>query len=1086
MISLIKKIEPLKHVVILTFLGVCLSSINAFSQYKDFKTYTLESGLPQSNVYAIYNDSRGYLWIGTEVGLCRFDGIEFKNFSKKNGLIGNLVRCITEDQFGNIWAGTDEGISIYDGKTFENLDSTSGISPNPVYSFFKDSKNNIWVSIPGGGAYKISFSGNKKYSITNYNKQKGLSSDKVFAICEDGSGRIIIGTFGSGINIIANNKIDILQKPLIPSNAILSITKCKNGDIWFGSFENGVFAFQNGFKTKNILKYLQIIPLDLTENPIWNIFQDSKEDIWLATEKSGVYRFSKNTTFNFNEKTGLPGNQVYKVYQDKEGNIWMAFMGNGLCKFNGDKFSHFDSDDGIDNRIYGIAQDNKKNLWFASNGSGLIKFKVENGLPKTIVLSGASKVSDLFLNSLVFDHENILWLASAHNGIYRFDGQKILNFNAENGLINNEVNRLFIDSKNNLWIGTIGGISIFKNNSFFNIDDKTYGLPNNEIQSFAEDQSGNVWVGTLAGLAKFNFEKRQMTTFDKAEGLIEKKISCLTSDSKNNIWIGTSGGGLYFYNHTHDKFPISLFADDKILSSDNINSLVYSFNFLYVGTDKGFDRIKINETNNKIESILHYDKTNGFSGVENNPNSIFVDEDKNVWFGTVKGVTRYSGSNDYKDSTVPVLHITAIKLFFKDIDWGKRTNNLTKWFNYPKSLVLNHNENHLTIQFEGISLRNPERVYYKYKLDGLEEEWSPARKDREVIYSGLKHGKYVFELIAKGENDIWSKPLKFTIEIKPPFWATWWFIVLIVLASCGIIFSYISYRESKLKRDKVRLEKIVKERTAEILEQKEHIEQQNLVLEEQKKEIHDSINYASRIQMAILPNESCLCKYFNGHFILFRPRDIVSGDFYWFAEKNDTLIIALADCTGHGVPGAFMSMLGISFLNEIVIEKNILKPSEILNALRKSIIKALQHDGSSELPKDGMDIVVISYSKNDNKLLYAAANSTFYQVTNNELIEHKPDKMPVAVYSKMDSFNEFEIAFNPGDEFYLCSDGFQDQFGGPIGKKFLSKKLRELLLSIHTLEMTVQKKILDETLIKWMLESNQSQIDDVSIFGFKI
>ncbi len=992
--------------------------------------------------------------------------------------------------------GADEGISIFDGKNFNNVDTLLGIKSDPVYTFYSDSKNNIWAGIPGGGAIKVVINGINKFSVTKYSVKSGLSSNQVFAICEDNADRIIIGTFGGGVNILyPTGKIEILQKPLIPSNHILSITKTNNGNIWLGSYENGAFIFDKGFEFKNIIKKLEIIKPVLVDNPIWNIFEDNKSDIWLATEKSGTYRISKSGTFNFNEKSGLPGNQVYKIYQDKDGNIWLAVLGNGLCKFNGDKFSHFDVSDGLDNKIYGIAQDKEKNFWFASNGAGLIKFNVQNGLPKAVSLADTRRFPEMLLNSVVVDHDNILWLASAHDGIFRFDGHKFINFTTENGLIINDINRLFVDSRNNLWIGTIGGISIFKNNSFFNIDSKTYGLPNDEIQAFAEDKLGNIWVGTLDGLARFNFDKRQMTTFDKAEGLNEKKITCLVSDNKNNIWIGTSGSGLYFYDSRRDTMPIRLFADDNVLSSDIINSLAYSSNNLYIGTDKGFDKLKINESNYKIESILHFDKTNGFTGVENNPNSIYIDADKDVWFGTVNGITRYSGVNDVKDTTVPIVHITGIKLFFKDVDWSQKSTDLVKWYNYPKSLVLKYNENHITIEFEGISYKNPERVYYKYRLEGLEDEWSPARKDREVVYSGLKHGKYTFELIAKGENDIWSKPLKYSIEIKPPFWATWWFIVIIVIISGAIIFSYISYRERKLKIDKAKLEKLVNERTAEVVRQKEKIqiqnevlEEQKEVLEEQKKEIHDSINYASRIQMAILPNQSCLCNYFNGHFILFKPRDIVSGDFYWFAEKNDTLVVALADCTGHGVPGAFMSMLGISFLSEIVVDKGIISPAKILDSLRRRIIKSLQQEDTTNasLTKDGMDIVVLTYSKSNNKLTYAAANSTFYQISNNILIEHKPDKMPVAVYSKMDPFNDHEISALPGDIFYLFSDGYQDQFGGPDGKKFLSRRMKELFLEIYTYDTITQYKHLEKVLTDWMKESNQSQVDDISLFGFKI
>jgi len=249
----------------------------------------------------------------------------------------------------------------------------------------------------------------------------------------------------------------------------------------------------------------------------------------------------------------------------------------------------------------------------------------------------------------------------------------------------------------------------------------------------------------------------------------------------------------------------------------------------------------------------------------------------------------------------------------------------------------------------------------------------------------------------------------------------------------------------------------------------------------QKKHITDSIEYAKMIQTAILPSME-LFSHKLDHFVLFKPRDIVSGDFYWVAEMQERVLIVTADCTGHGVPGAFMSMLGISLLNEIIISKEICRPDQVLNHLRDKIIEALRQESGS-IVKDGMDMTVCLFDRNTLRLQFSGANNPLYLISAGQLIQLRGDKMPVAIHDIMDPFVLHELQLNPGDTFYTFSDGFADQFGGPNRKKFLAKNFKKLLLSIQDLSMIEQGNRLDAVFMEYRKEVEQ--IDDVVVIGVK-
>ena len=309
-------------------------------------------------------------------------------------------------------------------------------------------------------------------------------------------------------------------------------------------------------------------------------------------------------------------------------------------------------------------------------------------------------------------------------------------------------------------------------------------------------------------------------------------------------------------------------------------------------------------------------------------------------------------------------------------------------------------------------------------------------------------------------------------------------IIFIVI----LFFSIILYRQFKAKKE---ANKKLEKQNVQIKIQKEEIEKQRDLAHQQKKDITDSIEYAKRIQTALLPPLSFIRRSLPEHFILFKPRDIVSGDFYWMMNKDDKIIIAAADCTGHGVPGAFMSMLGTAFLSEIVnkiIEnKHIysLQANEILNQLRNYIIESLHQSGAENESKDGIDIALCIIDPDKKKLQFAGAHNPLYLIRKNELLIYKGDRMPVSIHQNANvSFTNHEIDINEDDIIYIFSDGFVDQIGGPKKRKFMSRNLQDLLLKIHQKPMDVQEQILNKTFEDW--KGDYIQLDDILVIGIKL
>ncbi len=439
---------------------------------------------------------------------------------------------------------------------------------------------------------------------------------------------------------------------------------------------------------------------------------------------------------------------------------------------------------------------------------------------------------------------------------------------------------------------------------------------------------------------------------------------------------------------------------------------------------------------------------------------------RSVVFGTNKGIIKYNPTRDRGALIPPINNVVSISFSDKIVD-------------PRKEIIMPYDKYKLKIDFIGLSYMNPELVSYQYKLVNYDDEWSEITRIPQVIY-GIDDGEYTFLLRSYNRYfQTAEEPMAVSFIIRKPYWKTWWFITLVALLLIGSVVVIIKVRERNQKKLQAFLEKSLDERTREVVEQKEEIEQKN-------REITDSINYAQRIQASILPAEHRLHNTFPESFIFYRPRDIVSGDFYWFDKiGKDRFIVVCADSTGHGVPGAFMSMIGSTLIKDIVNRQDIIMPSDILETLDNEITETLNQNIEAEHSNDGMDMIVCEINTTTKKVHIASAMRPIIYFHKGEQIYLKGNRSSVGgeIIEEKD-FQDQELQMEKGDIIYMFSDGYPDQFGGPLGKKFKMARMKDLLDDIWNKPMEEQYEHVKNNFDLW--RGNFSQVDDVLFMAIKI
>lgn len=1038
------------------FLFLMLGSWNVKSQTYFFDNYSVDKGLANTKVYSILQDKEHLIWLGTPGGVSLFDGINIENYTTENGLAENGVWTIFQDSRGIVWFGhIGGGISRFNGKIFELV--PDGLMKKDIYSFCENDQGQIWVTSVGSGAMLILNPGDPVGKL-KYQQYKGKElSDVVFNCIRTRDNNIYFIT-DAGIKIYnakAHSFDNFLVEGLTTYFQKTTMFEDKDRNLWFGTFHGGLYKYIRNEKRCQIYD----IRDGLSSNWITSIKQDSKGVIWVGTWGGGITKIDGQKLKIFNAKNGLPNDNIYCIMQDAEGNILIGTSGQGLSIFKGEGFvAYADPKTLPDLEVWSILQDSENKIWFGTKG-GISVYNPSATAHKFTIYTGDQNIPPHVPTIARFikeDKGKNIWIGAENDGMFSYNrktGRFRYCAEINQGLpsSNNSIKALGIDIKNNLWIGSVDGLYCFDiATNQLNRFGQAEGLAGNEISAIYIDKSDTKYIGSR-GKGISIFTGSVTATAAKYPLLGNTTPTCITSDQSGNVWIGTEGQGLLCIKN--GKILKRYLKKDGLLS-DLINLVSIDDNGdLYAGSNLGLNKI------NAKGIIFTYTGRNGFTGIEAKNNAVFKDSGGQLWFGTAKGAICYNPKLDNAFINEPLTNIRKFTV-----------NDKEHLLN--QGIKLSYNQNRIVFDYSSVCLTNPDAVEYKVMLEGADIDWRPVNRQTSWSYPALPANHYKFKVIAKNNVGVWNRnPATFEFRINPPFYLTWWFITSCIFIGILGIVTYIKIRERNLIKEKQILEETVRERTAEVVEK-------NIQLAGKNKDITDSIVYASRIQNALLAPSLP----FENTFTLFKPKDIVSGDFFWFLTNEHMEWMAAVDCTGHGVPGAFMSIIGNNSLNTIVKELGITKPAEILDNLDSTVIQTLHHYQHSNQIQDGMDITLISYDRNKRLLEFAGAFNPLWLVRRGEMIELPANRFPIGQdQERKKSFTNHEINIESGDTIYMFSDGYADQFGGSEGKKLKIGKFKELILGLYNYPMEEQKLRLENFLEEW--KGNTTQIDDIMVIG---
>ncbi len=759
-----------RYVVYLFFFFSLLFFKEINAQSFNFKNYTVEDGLPYVQIYDVYQDNRGYLWTGGYGGLSSFDGLKFSNYSPRQGLVNYWVTSIAQDSSKNLIIGTLEGLSLFNGKKFTNYTTQNGL-PNNYINSIATKGSEAAIATRSGLCYLIHNEIKKDTRFTN------IEIKKVESVYKD----YIVST-SKKIFMVSKDKVQpVCHFSASSDTTITFFEKDKNSTLWIGT-NKGLFYISN-YDLQNTEK--KVISTTIKDG-INCIYVDYKNHLWIGTaDKLITYFNNKITSYQISKNENA--NNIYCITSDYEQNIWIGTR-SGLFEFRDEGFVSFGKEDGLKNAfIHGIAIDKKNNLWFGTAGGGIYKYhnnqftnySISNGLSGNIV------------SGLLFDSLNRLWIGT-NNGLCYQANNKIT---ASVLLRKDLIHCLFLDKKNNLWLGLKDKIARIENInkypktkvSYFNLP-LPVSITDFQMSNMCQGANGNIYMASFLG-GLFIYDGKEIKDITTLYGLQTRTVVDVAISSTNYLFVATLDG-IYVINlETKSTEKIS---EDDGLSSNLVYSLFITDNeqTLWAGTNQGANKIDLQSFfQSHVKNILSFGKTEGFKGLECNTGGLCKDSSGSIWFGTVNGLVKHNPVKYVSNDNEAKLSFTGLKLFYDDTI-------------LPQNARLASKLNNIRFDFMGICLTNPEKVLYIHKLEGFEKSWSPTTTQNNVTYSNLPPGNYIFKVRCCNNQGVWStEPLTFSFSVDAPFWQNWWFMFSVLAFIVLVIFMLFRVRLNQLKRE---------------------------------------------------------------------------------------------------------------------------------------------------------------------------------------------------------------------------------------------------------------------------------------------
>lgn len=771
-----------------------------------FNNFSGKDGLAQSQVYALLEDQRGFIWMGTwGGGLSKYDGKAFVNHTQSEGLLSNYVYSLCEDTAGDIWIGTDRGLCRFNGKTY---DSFLTERRTQIYSMAIDKKNRLWL-----GTQRGLYVGEKGTFKRFESSLPALRRADIRACLVDNHGFVWLGS-SKGVFVIspAGNIRHLGKKNGWNGFPVFSIVEDREGTIWVGT-EGGGVQRSDGTRLVMALELRN----GLSSNRVMRLHVAQTGELWAGTNEAGIniWNPQDSSLTYLQERDGLESNDVRSIIEDSWGNHWVGTSGGGVSKYSGQQFVLYDEADGlVDKEIYGISEDSLGQLWL-STSRGISRFEGRSfrhfGSDEGWINAKSRTV--------LADQQGRLWAGFDNRGLGLFTADTFRLFTTRDGIGQGLIRDLVQDTSGNIWVASSrGGLSslspIASDTTGLDFQIRSYrreiGFPANYIYALLLDREQRLWFATrYLGLGYFGADGL-VYTFDRRHGLPDAEVRTLAMDSLGNCWAGTARGGIFRFRLEADSLVLKGFGSEDQLTSNNIYQLAFDeAQHLWVGHEKGVDRVSLDEALD-ISEVKAFGYAEGFKGGETCNSAVICDSKGDMWFGTMNGLTHYRPGSGRKNTVAPKLHLEEIRLFYKPLQQTAFKQWAESWGGLADGLLLPHRQNSLGFFFKGIN-HAPGKVRYQWWLEGYETDWSPFSENNSVNYSNLPPGRYQFKVRAYNEDEVTNAaPVMVKFTIDPPFWQRWWFRLISALLLISIIALFFSIRLNQVRRkaneDKARLE----------------------------------------------------------------------------------------------------------------------------------------------------------------------------------------------------------------------------------------------------------------------------------------
>jgi len=1027
-------------------------------------------------------------------------------------LTNPFISSLFQDQKGYLWIGTIGGLNKYNGYGFIKYrcfpkDSTSLSHPS-ITSFNQTDADNIFIGTRKGLNIYNYNSNNFKQLLIDQNVKNAALKNNINCILSNKKNEKLIGT-GDGVykyNAGKNKLEAILDK----KNALLEgwSVRCmcfdRLGNLWIGAKKNDAAnathrVFKYNFNSKNLWE------LNVHDNSEhFGISEDYLGNIWVGVN-NGLVSINPGTyKLNFYKAPeNFYSNVAYAHTKDNV--IWQCYWSFGLTSFDIDKkeFNVYRNDPDnrnslMSNKCWALLKDDNDILWIGSD-VGLQKITSQRPgieiIKRNSLNEKRSFKGNIIMKALASRKQNDIVFAGIDGegfAIYNRLTKQSTNFgpNSENANDERFVNQFIEDENSDLYV--------LGQNNFQKITFNTGSPSVKSYFAFQEHYSAcgitdplnknKLWIGGRAEIYCFDKQTQRFTFL--ADTLQIKEVFYSAFSINNHIYFGYKNGLLKLDPAKGAFEKISLPDVGNIMSTLVLNDNEVLLSSQFLGLIKFFPKTKnyliIYKTKHEYfsepSSLLFYKNNVWLSGntgltcinqTTGETSEISTDDglpsniihktdllDGYFYLATHEGLAIINPDFQVSHFISPKIDITQIQVLTDSSSFVNLKSG--------GEIELTEKQNSFRINFTVLDFNLPEKNRFKFQLLPIQTEWQSPVGENFLIFNSLSPGNYQFNLLGANADHIWStEPFIINIKIVPPFYKTAWFKIFCVtlLIVIGFTFAFLRIRADNKKQEL--LEKIIKERTAEI--------------QMQRAELLDSISYAERIQKAIFVGENILSESLQQSFIFHKPKSKLSGDFYWIGKYKDLLIVFAGDCTGHGVPGAMLSIIGTSILNKIVHEENIYLPGEILTRLNYLFYNQLSL--GVENIRDGMDASVLTINIVNNSVYYAGAKLDAVCITNGEMTDLKGQRHSIGENDNIE-FKTQNIPFENDRYIYLFSDGIKDQHGGPDKKKFSIKRFKEVLLRASSLPINEQKQFISETINSW--KGNSSQTDDMILIGLKI